>query len=1089
MSSTDDIAPMRAGASEPAVETRTEGGAFAPVGARKHVTVLFSDLTGYTALSEQLDPEDVQEIMSEIFGEATRIVTKYAGHVDKLMGDAFMALFGMTQAHEDDPIRAVKTAAEIRDFVARLSESVEQKIGRDIAMHSGIATGLVVTAELDHAKGTERVLGDTVNLASRLTSLASAGEVVVSEATYRSAESHFVFEAGEPTLVKGKAEPVMPYRLLSARAQPGRLHRLSGLRADLVGRATEMARLTQAVERLNEQRGGIIAVIGEAGSGKSRLVDQLRQSVVGDSIRWCEGACYAYAQNTPYAPFLDLLREAWGVRETDSEAVTREKVEDGVRSSAGDADVLAAIESLFGLQGSGAEQGDAEAWRTRTRDALAATLRGLAVPASVICLHDLHWIDPSSLDLLELITQQADYPALFLFTHRPESALRVEAAANAGGQRYEEIVLGALSPEAADEMLRSLLSTTEVPEELSALVREKGDGNPLYLEELVNSLVESGTLIRDEGGWRLAQPLADADVPPTITGIISARLDRLQTETRRVLQEAAVIGRTFSYDVLLSVTELVQYLDGSLRTLEGADLIRAEALEPDLEYIFKHVLTQEVAYGGLLKRERQELHERVGLVMEKLFANRLPDFCESLAYHFSRGRSTGKAIEYLSRSGDKALARYSLEESDSYFRQAFELLQQDAASEQDAEAGLDRDARVIDLVTRWALVYFYRGDFKGLHGLLQSVEPRTESLTDGALGMFYVRLGMTLWARLRFADSREYLVRALKIGERLGDEAVIAGACAWLSTTCAELGEFENALDFGSRAEKLSESGSLEYETCFMSRTGIGLAHVMKGEVKKGRQKGEELVAYGHEHLSPRSQVMGYHVAGLGNFVDGRFEEALDCFQRGWAASTDPFLTWLPRVFVGMSMALGGKAEEAKAALGDSLGFAQALGGEVLHATALNLQGSIYLVTGQLAEGMRVVEEVRQRYLEGKAGWRYLTTTHQLATIYTSMALRDRPKHGTITPGAIGFMFKTMPVARKKALESIAEAIRVAEEIGALGMLGQQYIMLTKLHRRKEPDKAREYARAAVNTLERTECETQLGVARVLLESLEVESA
>ena len=283
-------------------------------GERKHVTVLFSDLTGYTAMSEKLDPEEVKEITSRIFGEVSKIVANYDGFIEKYAGDAVMAIFGVPLAHEDDPIRAIKAAREIHQLVDTISPEVERKVGQSISMHTGINTGLVVTGEVDLERGTHGIAGDTINLASRLSSLAKPGEIVVEVDTCRQVEGHFACEYMDTTTVKGKADPVQVHKVLSQRDKPVTIHRLSGLRADLVGRNVEMAELSEAVENLRKGKGRIFSICGAAGTGKSRLVEEFKAELDLEQIQWIEGHAYAYSQDIPYFPLVDLLNRVLSIK-------------------------------------------------------------------------------------------------------------------------------------------------------------------------------------------------------------------------------------------------------------------------------------------------------------------------------------------------------------------------------------------------------------------------------------------------------------------------------------------------------------------------------------------------------------------------------------------------------------------------------------------------------------------------------------------------------------------------------------------------------------------------------------------------------
>ena len=348
-------------------------------GERKYVTVLFSDLSGYTSMSEKLDPEEVKEIMSRIFGEIAQVVTKYEGFIEKFVGDAVMALFGVPKAHEDDPIRAIKVAREIHELVDELSPEVEKRIGQPISMHTGINTGLVVTGKVDIEKGTHGVAGDTVNLASRLSSLAKKGEILVGPDTYRQAEGHFKIESLEPTTVKGKAEPIQAYKVVSPKVKPSTVHRLSGMKADLIGRKMEVVQLCKAVETLREGKGRIFAICGEAGTGKSRLVEEFKATLDLKEIQWLEGHAYAYSQNIPYFPLIDLLNRVFQIEESDPPEKVRERIESGIERLIGKKENVGPyLASLYAISYPEVEDVSPEFWKSRLQDAVQTILSALA---------------------------------------------------------------------------------------------------------------------------------------------------------------------------------------------------------------------------------------------------------------------------------------------------------------------------------------------------------------------------------------------------------------------------------------------------------------------------------------------------------------------------------------------------------------------------------------------------------------------------------------------------------------------------------------------------------------------------------------
>ena len=579
---------------------------------RKHVTVLFSDMSGYTSMTEKLDPEETKEIMGKIFGEISKVVAKYEGFIEKFVGDAVMAIFGAPTTHEDDPVRAIKAAREIHDLVSNISPKYEKRIGKSLAMHTGICTGLVVTGEVNLEKGTHGVLGDTINLASRLSGLAEPGEIVVNPDTYHQTEGYFNFEVLEPATVKGKAEHIRPYKVLSPREEPSKTHRLSGMRADIIGRKLEMAQLQEAVTNLRQGKGSIFSIVGDAGTGKSRLIEEFKASLDLNAIQWREGHAYAYAQNIPYFSLIDLFNRAWQIEEGDSSETVRKKVESGIRYLLGNEEgVIPYIGTLYSLSYPEIDGISPELWKSRLHSGVQSILSALTRRGpTVICLEDLHWADSSSIELLRFILKDFQLPAVFLCAYRPPFSLFISHQLTGLGKVYNEIKLQDLSTSEAQAMVESLLKTEVIPSDLRKFIQSKVEGNPFYLEEAINSLIESETLIRDKDSWKLTKQISGAVIPSTVQGIITARLDRLERETKRILQEASVIGRAFLYEILTRITDLKDVVDKSLNGLERLDFIRARTIEPDLEYIFKHALTQEVVYNGLLKKERQALHER-----------------------------------------------------------------------------------------------------------------------------------------------------------------------------------------------------------------------------------------------------------------------------------------------------------------------------------------------------------------------------------------------------------------------------------------------------------------------------------------------
>ena len=1051
-------------------------------GERKHVAVLFSDLSGYTAMSERLDPEEVKGIMNRIFGEIAQVVNRYEGYIDKFIGDAVMVLFGTPKAHEDDPIRAIRAAQEIHDLVAAISPQLEERLGQPLSMHSGISTGLVVTGEVDLEKGTHGVSGDTINLASRLTSLAKPGEILVSPDTYCQSEGHFTFEDFGLTQVKGKAEPVQVYRVLSAKERPITVHRPSGLRADIIGRNVELSELEEGVQRLRSGESTVFSICGDAGTGKSRLVEEFRATLDLQEIQWREAHAYAYSQNIPYFMLIDLLNRAWQIEEGDSPEKVREKVESGIEQLLGKKeDVAPYIGSLWSLSYPEIESVSPQFWKSRLHEAVQAILAALTQRApTVICLEDIHCADPSSVELLRHILSDLRYPAIFLCIYRPPFGLFTSHQIGSMGNLYQEIRLQELSTSETQDMVQSLLKTGAIPPELKKFIQQKVEGNPFYLEEVINSLIESQTLSRDNGSWRLTRSISESDIPPTVHGVISARLDHLEADMKRILQEASVIGRAFPYEILKAVTELQYCLDRCLSGLERIDLIRTRSFQPELDYIFKHALTQEVVYNGLLKKERREIHERVALVIEQLPQERLSEFYETLAFHFKQGQSIHKAVDYLVKSGEKSLNRYALEESHQYFKEAFEILS-DKPDKTKEEEGL-----LIDILIKWAFVFYYRGDFRGLTELLSAHEALAESLNDKiSLGMFYAWLGFARWSRGQARDSYEYLRKALEIGEEIRDQQVIGYACTWLTWTCADLGMLDEAIVFGERAQEISRSLESDQYLYFKSLSGLGEAYFFMGETKKCFEAGNALLEYGQSHANIRSLVMGHGTTGLGYFLIGDFSSSIECLKKAIQVSADPYYAQVHGFYLSTCHILAGNFQEAEGILQELERFSQDFGNELIGTMAQLFLGVLLIAKGQMNQGLRMVEDAQRELVANDRKYIYVISHYLLGKLYLQIVKGAAKVSFPIVLKNIGFLVKNVPFAKQKAAANLNKAIEIAEEIGAKGFLGMAYLDLGLLHKAKgEKDKARECISTAAHLFEQCEAEVYLTQAREALESL-----
>jgi ABC-type oligopeptide transport system substrate-binding subunit/class 3 adenylate cyclase len=715
---------------------------------RRTVTILFSDVKGSTAMAEKLDPEDVKDVMHGVFEFLIGAVYRYEGTLGQVVGDAILAFFGAPIAHEDDPERACRAALEITAEAQRYAEKLKVERGIEgFNVRVGINTGLVVMGELGSDLRVEyTAVGDAINLAARMEQNAEPGTVLITEATHKLIARLFETLAMPALQVKGKGEPVAVHRVLAAKAAAGGKARgIAGLESPLVGREAELGALQEALERLKAGVGGIVTIVGEAGLGKSRLVAEARETravIVEDlaggsataspysgaaispagagdcfgrvaprhdgtettprndrEVRWAEGRCLSYGTSMAYLLWLDVLRGLLGVTVEDAPQQVGEKLQERVTALCGDPSetVLPYLARLLSLPLDGEAESqlrdlDGQQLKAGTFDAIEALLLHAANkrPLVVVC-EDLHWADPTSLELLERALTLTDHASLLLIClFRPDPAhgswLLRETVRRSYGHRHTDLELRPLSAADSQALVGNLLQAADLTAELRQRIIGAAEGNPLFVEEVIRGLMDADAIVRDEATGRVVvtRRVADMVIPDTLQGVLVARLDRLTEDTKRVLQMAAVIGRIFLYRVLTAIAQEERQLDQHLLTLQRQELIRERARIPELEYIFKHELTRDAAYNGLLKKERRAFHRQVAEALERLFVERIEEQLGLLAYHWESADDAAKATAYLLRAGDQARLAYAHQEAIDYYQRALRFLEKQDADGQAA---------------------------------------------------------------------------------------------------------------------------------------------------------------------------------------------------------------------------------------------------------------------------------------------------------------------------------------------------------------------------------------------------------------------
>ncbi len=583
-------------------------------GERRQVTVLLADIAGFTALSENLDPEQVTSFVNQCFRVMVPVVEEFGGHVDTYLGDALLALFGTAVAHEDDPARAVRCGLAMCEQFNRFVNAQQPLAGARVGLHIGINTGLAVTGQTQVGGAGRQfsVMGDTVNFAAEVEQLAGAGEVAVSEATYRFTAPLFRWEQRGSTSGKGRNQQMRVYRVVEAVGESNQIRGLEGLHAPLIGRDIEIAAIREMIGHI-EQRGAVAAVFGDPGLGKSRLLAELRAFVSSEpGIIWAEGRCLSYGQPPDYYPWRNVIRRLCGLQEQDTGALQHElqaKLAGLVEQSDEVYTGLCRLLGIGGATGSEAESRRLIAYSVqRLLDAL--TLR----QPLIIALDDLHWADQPSLTLFDTLMAKPPRPGLLIIGcsrsdgSGGEQTLR-QAVADAQAVTF---TLQPLNQSDSSELVSALLRVEGMPARLRQLILTRADGVPFYVEEVIRSMIDSGAIYRDGEVWRARDDADSVEVPPTLVGVISARVDALDPAARHALQVAAVLGRRFDIAALaamLDETTDSANLQAMLTVLQYREMVRPVG---DGEYSFKHALTQQVAYSTLLHTERRQRHHTAG---------------------------------------------------------------------------------------------------------------------------------------------------------------------------------------------------------------------------------------------------------------------------------------------------------------------------------------------------------------------------------------------------------------------------------------------------------------------------------------------
>lgn len=1020
-------------------------------GERKQVTVPFCDIADSTALAERLGPEAMHELLNRFFELALHEVHRHEGTINQFLGDGFMALFGAPLACEDHAERAVLAAAEIRRRLA--ADGTGLGAGVAVTVRMGPHTGPVVVGKIgDNLRMDYTAVGDTTHLAARLQHLADPGAILLSEST-RGLVDAYVDAAflGEREL-KGLG-PQRVYRV--ERVKPSTRRFDVALRrglSPLVGRRHELAVLERVYREAQAGALRVVDLVGEAGIGKSRLLYEFRQQMAGEPAFFLEGHCASFGRTIPFLPFVDVVRNGFRIDERDTPAEIARKLGRGLELlGVGAEGALPFLLNLLGLDpGGDAFRGlDGEIIGARTREVLEDLVRARCrLSPVVLALDDLHWIDTASEELLlRLIRTAGVIPLLGVCVFRPEYR-----PPWAGRADVAELTLGPLSEESCLLLAQNRLGAEALPEDLARLIVDRAEGNPLFAEELACYVVESGAFTVAKDGVRSRAESATLLVPGSLQDLVMARVDRLPEGARAVLQVASIIGRRFSRDLLQTASGADGHLADDVRALEAQELIFRHGGDEREEYVFKHVLIQEAVYASLLTTRRATLHAQVAEAIEQSYGDRLGEWAELLAHHWTQTERVDKAVRYLAMAGEKSLRVYSVEEAHERFRRVVELVE--------AHPGCADDRFLADVLLAWCRAHYYRADFRGLIALERYL-PRVEALGDRRrLSLVLFWLGFANLLALHWDKARPLLERAQALGEALGDDECVGYACMGLA--------FLHVPQPGGTVTELASRG-LEIagrlgDVYLVSKCLVVLLYncAFAGSHQRARDVVLRALDLARRAGDARAIAVALTYLASVDIAEERFDEAVENAEEGLRISLAPLDRAGLRILKGVALALMGQGAEGVSMARQGIEDLRAADAGAFSAFFDVPFGAALVVSGQMAAGVRWIEDAIRRTTDIGSTAGPAAGHMVLGEIYFEMVRAEKKTPLPVLLKNATFILKTPPFARRLARRHLEESARRAREADLPGVLARSLFDLGVLSTASRRfDEARRYLQEA----------------------------
>jgi class 3 adenylate cyclase/tetratricopeptide (TPR) repeat protein len=1027
-------------------------------GERKQVTVMFCDMEAFTSFTEKLGPEEAYSIMDQVYEIMIHKVHDYEGTVNEMTGDGIMALFGAPVALEDAPQRAIRSSLAIHREMTKFSDQLrkEKKDIPAVKMRIGIHTGPVVVGTVGNDLRVEfKAVGDTVNLASRMEEQAQPGTTYITEDTFKLTEGLFRFEGLGQRAIKGKEKPVNIYRAIAPSTMRTRFD-VSAERGltPFAGRERELELLLDGFERSKAGRGQAFSITAEAGVGKSRLLYEFRKTVASEDMTFLEGRCLSYSRGVAYHPLIDILKANFDINEGDGDFEIREKVKRGLKMlGADETSTLPYLLELLAVKDSGIDKipMSPEAKKDRIMEAFKQiALKGSEIRPLILAYEDLHWIDKSSEELLKYVLESIPGArVLLIFTYRSEFVHTWGAKSY-----HSQVMLNRLSNRESLMMVSHLLGTEELDKDLEEFILEKTEGVPFFIEELIRSLKDLKIIERENNRYRITKDIKEVTIPATVQDVIMARVDSLPEGTKGLLQTISAVGRESSYALIKRVTGLTeQELLPQLSVLKDSELLYERGIYPQSTYVFKHALTQDVAYDSLLLKRRKEIHEEIGRAIEALYPDSLEEHYELLAYHYGCSANTDKAAEYLDMANQKAAKLSAMEEAKAFFDEAMELL--DALPETE-----ENRQRRISLLVNQGIVFLLLFKTREYFNLLVRWEPIAKGLKNPELlGAFYARLGQCEYSFGHFDQAIQTLTKAIQLSKAAGSLEDLEYAYLFLqfchfdlsdydqvfsvkedilrileqkfdprwyvyilsvaSRACSSLGRWDEAAEIGKKALSVAEEYS-DNSLINFAAWNLSLAYGWEVDIVRAIEYGELAIkkAQTHADIAWAQRSLGWAWCRAGKHKKGieLLVNVLSSFRAGHFMSGETDLL----CFLGEGYCLAGDESKARQTLEEGLGIASRCGARYYIGFANRLLGEIALKTNPA--------QAAPHFEKSIAVFREIKAENELALAYKGYGRLLKQKH-QITE-ARGYLTKALEIFER--LGTLLEPEKVREILAEL---------------------------------------------------------